>query len=132
VHLSIVGAKLWPRLVVVALFGLAVLHLWQSLAATGQAPARPAPWSPRTWLSQNRNVILCFALYALFLIALPWLGMLLGGTLFVFATLTAVGRRDARSHLIHALVAVASIGLMWSIFTFTLGVVLPEGVILPR
>jgi hypothetical protein len=131
VALSIIGAKLWPRVVVVALFALSVIYLYQSLRA-GPPAAAAAPWSFGAWLARNRNVIACFALYAVFLLTLPWLGMLLGGTLFVFVTLAAIGHNDRRSHLIHAVIAVVSIGLMWSMFTFALGVVLPEGVILPR
>jgi putative tricarboxylic transport membrane protein len=130
VHLSIVGAKLWPRVVVAALFGLAAVYLYQSLRAG--AGNRETPWSLKAWLGENRNVIACFALYGLFLLTLPWLGMLLGGSLFVFATLAVIGHNDLKSHLIHAAIAVVSIGLMWSVFTFALGVVLPQGEILPR
>jgi len=130
VYLSIIGAKLWPRVVVAALFVLSAMFLVQALRAG--APPRKAPWSLKEWLARNRNVIVCFALYALFLLSLPWLGMLLGGTFFVFATLAAIGHNDAKSYLIHAVIAVVAIGLMWSVFTFALGVVLPQGEILPR
>lgn len=130
VHLAIIGSKLWPRVVVAALFALSALFLVQSLRAG--APPRETPWSLRDWLRRNRNVIACFALYALFLLSLPWLGMLLGGVFFVFATLTAIGHNDPRSHVVHAVIAVVAIGLMWSVFTFALGVVLPQGEILPR
>ena len=130
VHLSIIGAKLWPRVVVAVMGMLAALYLYQSVRA-GATP-RETPWSLKAWLHENRNVIACFALYGLFLVTLPWLGMLLGGILFVFATLAAIGHNDLKSHLVHAAIAVVSIGLMWSVFTFALGVVLPEGVILPR
>ncbi|MDH3315383.1 MAG: tripartite tricarboxylate transporter TctB family protein [Gammaproteobacteria bacterium] len=130
VHLAIIGAKLWPRLVVIVLFFLSTLYFIQSIRAT-----RPPPGAPLTlkgWIIDNRNVIGCFATYALFLLTLPYLGMLLGGSLFVFATLTLIGRRDLRSHLIHAVVAVVTIGGMWAMFRFGLGVILPEGEILPR
>ncbi len=130
VHLAIIGSKLWPRVVVATLFALSSLFLVQALRA-GPDPD-PTPWSLKPWLKRNRNVITCFALYGLFLLSLDWLGMLLGGILFVFATLTAIGRHDARSHVVHAVIAVVSIGLMWLIFTHALGVVLPEGEILPR
>lgn len=127
--LAIVGAKLWPRAIMAALGVLSALYLAQSIRkeaapSTGQGA--------KAWAAANRNVIACFALYALFLASLPWLGMLLGGVGFVFATLTVLGHRDMKSHLVHLAVAVVSVGLMWSIFTFALGVVLPEGEILPR
>ncbi len=56
--------------------------------------------------------------------------MLLAGIAFVFLTLTAVGTRDPRSLALHVAVAVGAVGLMWGIFTFALGVILPEGEIL--
>lgn len=130
VHLAIIGSKLWPRLVVSALFVLSAAYLVQSLRQHREP--RIEAWSFKQWLGNNRNVIGCFALYALFLLSLPYLGMLLGGALFVFATLTFLGRHDLRSHLWHALIAVAAVGLMWAVFTYALGVILPEGEILPR
>ncbi len=128
-HMTIIGAKLWPRIVLAALFILSLMYLVQSLRAPKTADV---PFDLKDWLRANRNVISSFALYALFLITLPYLGMLLGGTLFVFATLTVLGHRDLRSHLVHLAIAVVSMGSMWAIFTFGLGVILPEGEILPR
>lgn len=130
VHLAIIGAKLWPRIVVIVLFFLSAIYFIQSVRATRPPPS--APFSLKGWLVENRNVIGCFAIYGLFLLTLPYLGMLLGGSLFVFATLTFIGRRDLRGHLIHALVAIVTIGGMWAMFRFGLGVILPEGEILPR
>ena len=130
VHLAIIGSKLWPRVVVVVLFALSSVYLIQALRQ--QRPARAEPWSFSQWLSANRNVIGCFALYALFLLTLPYFGMLLGGALFVFLTLTFLGRHDLRSHLWHIVIAIAAVGLMWVVFTYALGVILPEGEILPR
>ncbi len=127
--LAIVGAKLWPRAIMIALGVLSALYLIQSIR---KDTVPSASRGTKAWVAENRNVVACFALYALFLAVLPWLGMLLGGIAFVFATLTVLGHRDVKSHLVHLAVAVVSVGLMWSIFTFALGVVLPEGEILPR
>jgi len=57
--------------------------------------------------------------------------MHLAGALFVFLALTALGRPSPKLIAIHAAVAVASIGIMWSVFTFGLRVILPQGEILP-
>lgn len=127
--LAIIGAKLWPRAIMLALGVLSVAYLVQSIRK-GTPPS--SGQGAKAWIAENRNVIACFALYGIFLAGLPWLGMLLGGVAFVFATLTVLGHRDLKSHLVHLAVAVLSVGLMWSIFTFALGVVLPEGEILPR
>ena len=130
VHLAIIGSKLWPRVVVVAMFILASAYLVQSLRLP--RTQRGQPWSLAQWLRDNRNVVGSFVLYAVFLLTLPYLGMLLGGTLFVFATLTFLGRRTWLNHAIHIAIALVSVGLMWWVFTHALGVVLPEGEILPR
>jgi hypothetical protein len=130
-NLSIVGAKLWPRVVLVALFALSAVYLLQSLHTAPVMEAEPVTGGSG-WFARNRNVIGCFVLYALFLLSLPYLGMLLAGIAFVFATLTLIGRRDLRSHLLHAAIAVVCIGLVWAVFRYALGVILPEGEILPR
>lgn len=130
VNLAIIGAKLWPRIVVIVLFLLSSIYLVQSLRAT--RPPADEPFSFKRWMLVNRNVIGCFAIYGLFLVTLPYLGMLLGGSMFVFLTLTLIGRRNLRSHLTHAAVAVITIGGMWAVFRFGLGVILPEGELLPR
>lgn len=130
---AIIGAKIWPRIVTVLLGVLAFIFLVQNL----RAPAKVAgpddtPWQLGPWLAENRNVIALFVLYGLFLLSLKWLGMLLGGILFVFVTLTFLGERSMRDHAINAAVAIITIGSMWAIFTFLLGVILPQGEILPR
>lgn len=130
VHLAIVGAKLWPRVVVIVLFFLSSIYFIQSIRS--RRPPEEAAFSVKGWLAKNRNVIGCFAIYGLFLLTLPYLGMLLGGSLFVFATLALIGRRDLRGHLVHAAIAVITIGGMWAVFRFGLGVILPEGELLPR
>jgi hypothetical protein len=130
-NLSIIGAGLWPRVVLVALSVLSFVYLLQSLRAGSPMQVDTAQ-DNSGWLTRNRNVIGCFILYALFLLSLPYLGMLLAGIAFVFATLTLIGRRDLRSHLLHAAIAVVCIGLVWAVFRYALGVILPEGEILPR
>ncbi len=130
---AIIGSKIWPRLVTVFLGGLSVIYLVQSLRAPAAAPATDkAAWNFTAWLKFNRNVIGCFALYGAFLFLLQWLGMLLGGMLFVFSTLCFLGPNTARSHLVNAAVSIVAIGCMWAVFKFGLGVILPEGEILPR
>jgi len=127
--LAIVKSRTWPRIVLCLLFIFAGVYLFQSLKKiSGTQPRRQGGFKQR--VLANRNVFWCFGLFALFLLSLPWLGMLIGGGLFVFATLTAMGRNEPRSHLINGLVAVLSMGLMWGLFTFGLNVMLPQGEIL--
>ncbi|MCH8240165.1 MAG: hypothetical protein IIB62_08985, partial [Proteobacteria bacterium] len=77
------------------------------------------------------NVIWCFALFLGYLLALPVLGMLLSGILFVFLLLGFMGGWAPRDLIMHAAVAVLAIGSVWSLFTFALGVLLPPGMIIP-
>ena len=67
-----------------------------------------------------------------FVATLPVLGMLIGGFLFVFLALSALGpaRLAVRPLAIHGAIAALAVGLMWAIFTFGLRVILPEGELL--
>ena len=71
-----------------------------------------------------------FALFLVYLLTLPVLGMLLGGTAFVFLLLCALGGWHSRALAVHAIIAVVAVGGMWSLFTYGLGVILPQGEIL--
>ena len=127
-----IGAEVWPRLVLALLTALTLVYLAQSLArgARRGREGDGAPGPPRgLWAKvlYYRNPIWCFALFGAFLVTLPWLGMLLGGVLFVYAMLTVLGPRDPRAHAVHALIAVVAVGGMWAVFTFGLRVILPEG-----
>ena len=66
-----------------------------------------------------------------FLVTLPLLGMLLGGVLFVFFTLTLLGPREVRAVPRHAAISLGAVGVMWAVFTFALRVFLPAGEVLP-
>lgn len=119
-----VSPRAWPRFVLVLLFGLSALYLWQSLRAPREAAAARGV---RAWASANRNALWCYALFLAFLLTLPYLGMLVGGTVFTYAVQTAIGARDLRSQAKHALIAVVAVGLMWALFNFALDVLLPTG-----
>ncbi|MDJ0896653.1 MAG: tripartite tricarboxylate transporter TctB family protein, partial [Alphaproteobacteria bacterium] len=96
---------------------------------TAEAEAKTKP-GLLGWLDRYRNALICYALFLAFLLSLPVLGMLIGGALFVFATLSALGAPSLRLVPMHLAVAVGSVGVMWAIFTFGLRVFLPEGMIL--
>ena len=118
----------WPRVILAALTLLSFVYLVQSLrgAPPGEAPGDESAAQPPTrrgW----RNVFWCFGLFLAYLLTLPWLGMLVGGTLFVFALLTVLGGLSPRLLLLHAAIAVFSVGGIWLLFTRALGVFLPAG-----
>jgi len=124
VPFSQVGSEVWPRFVLLLMAVLSVVYLFKSLSEP-----RPAsePFSLRSWLKAYRNPIICFVMFFIFLLALPYLGMLLAGILFVFITQTLIGGASPRRLVTHALVSVLAVGGMWSIFTYALRVILPGG-----
>ncbi len=127
------GSAVWPRAVLVVLTLFTLVYLVRSLASGTPPPAledAPAESGLRGWLSHYRNVLVCFTLFGVFLLTLPYLGMLIGGVLFVFASLTLLGPRRPRRVLLHGIIALAAVGGMWLIFTFGLKVLLPPGELL--
>ncbi|MEZ5935461.1 MAG: tripartite tricarboxylate transporter TctB family protein [Alphaproteobacteria bacterium] len=136
----------WPRAVVAALGVLSFLYLLQSLRAGAGTPAgaglpertgedgvsEKGASSAGGFFYHWRNVIWCFLLFFLYLLTMPWLGMLIGGTAFAFLLMTALGGHAPRQLALHAAVSIICIGGMWALFTFELRVPLPPGQILPR
>jgi len=121
----------WPRAIVGVLTFLSLIYLVQSIRrGVPVEPAEPAETTPRgfgEWIAHWRNVFWVFALFLAYLLALPWLGMLVGGMAFVFLLLNALGGWSPGKLALHAVLAGVSVGGMWSIFTFGLGVLLPRG-----
>ena len=125
----------WPRVILAVLALLSAIYLIQSLRQ-GPAPKdeyieddQGAPAAPGLlgWLAHWRNPIWCFALFFVYLLTLPILGSLIGGVLFVFTLMGVLGGWGARQLAWHAALALITVGGMWSIFTYGLGVILPPG-----
>ena len=118
----------WPRIIVGVMTVLTVIFLVQSLRAGPNEPP-DAPREPiggiAGFFGYWRNVLWCFVLFGAYLLAIPYAGILLGGTAFVFALLTALG--GTRNVLLHVVIAAVTVGGMWTIFTFALKVILPRG-----
>lgn len=125
VPFSIMGSEVWPRVILIALFILLLIYLFKSLITPPKNVTEKR--SLKVWLEMYRNPVLCFGMFFLFLLALPYVGILIGGILFVFITQTLIGSRDKRSLILHALVSVGAVGGMWAVFRFGLGVVMPTG-----
>lgn len=129
----------WPQVILGVLLVLGLIYLWQSIVKGelgsaslegGKGDNRPQKdYGPGLvgWLRKYRNPIACFALYLAFLLSLPWLGTLVGGILLVFLLLNVLGGWQAKQMALHAAIAIVSIGAMWSLFTYALEVILPQG-----
>ena len=116
----------WPQIILVALSILSLIYLVQSLRR-GAPPGDTTPVSIKGVLEKYHNPLWCYGLFLLFLLTLDYLGMLIGGVLFVFCLLTAIGEVTKRNLIIHALIAIIMIGAMWALFTYALGVIFPQG-----
>lgn len=124
-----VGSEVWPRAILVAQGVLCILYLANALR--GRYPTDHARGGGIAgWFSTYRNAMICFAMYGLFLFTLPYLGMLIGSTLFVFLVFNFLGGWGVRRMAVHGAIAVVAMGAMWAIFTFGLRVILPEGEVL--
>lgn len=123
---TVVGAEVWPRVILGPMFILSVAMLVKALR-DGDPSDKQTFGSFAAWFGYYQNPIVCFGLFFLFLLSLRPLGMLVAGTLFTFAMQSFLGYRTPRHFLMYAVVAFASVGGMWAIFTFGLGVQLPRG-----
>ncbi len=121
---GVLSPAVWPRVIVGVMTVLGVIFLVQSLRAGPDAP-REGFGGAAGFYGYWRNVIWCFVLFGAYLIAIPYVGILLGGMAFVFLLLTALG--GVRNTVLHIVIALATVGGMWAVFTFALRVILPRG-----
>ncbi len=126
---GILTPSAWPRIVLVALSILSLIYLVQSLRR-GAPEEAAEPFSLKGVIAKYRNPLWCYGLFLLFLLTLDYLGMLIGGVLFVFCLLTAIGEVSKRNVIVHALIAIVMVGAMWALFTYALGVIFPQGEII--
>ena len=114
---------LWPRLILTVFTILVLIYLTQSILK--QEPKSDARGRFIGWLKHYQNPLLCYLCFFIFLLILPYLGMLITGVIFVFVLTTILGGRSQKDLIINAAVALFSVGGMWLIFTKLLGVILP-------
>jgi len=121
----------WPRVILSALTLLSFIYLIQSIKAGPDETVEDPNRKPGLmgFLSYWQNPIICFIMFFLFLLTMPILGMLIGGISFVFLLMCLLGGWAPKQMLTHAIIAAGAVGAMWSLFTFGLEVMLPEGVI---
>ena len=122
---GVLSPAAWPRVIVGVLAFLSLIYLIQSLRQGPDAQNPDAPKGAAQFLAYWRNVIWCFVLFGVYLLVVPYLGMLIGGAAFVFCLLSALG--GFRNWILHLLIAGIAVGGMWLLFTHGLGVILPRG-----
>ena len=122
---GVLSPATWPRLIIFILGLLSLIYFIQSM----RVPPIKASITDRQTLpaffSYWRNVFYVFIIFGLYLLVLPYVGMLIGNMLFSFILLTALG--GWRPIMLHACVALMASGGMWLLFTYVLEVFLPRG-----
>jgi hypothetical protein len=122
-----IGPAFYPRVVLVVFLLLSLFLLIEGL----RAPGRARPWDVKTWFVRYRVILACFALFGLYVLAMPLLGYLLSTAFFTAAMQWLLGRRGFRP--LPAVLAVAvgtSLGT-YAVFQLYLHVLLPRGTLFP-
>ena len=119
------SSALWPRIILTPLIFLLLIYLGRSLMQTKTEDTGRG--GLKAWFLHYRNPIYCYLMFFIFLLTLPYFGMLIGGILFVFFMLSILGGFSPRLLILHGVIATISVGAMWSLFVFALGVILPRG-----
>ena len=129
---GVLSPATWPRVIIAILIVLTLIYLVQSIrrGVPEAPPEKDGPKSIAGFVAYWRNVFWVFALFLVYLLSLPYLGMLLGGLAFVFLLLNALGGWQPKQLVLHGIIALITVGGMWSLFTFGLRVILPPGEIL--
>jgi hypothetical protein len=129
---GVLSPATWPRVIIAILIVLTLIYLVQSIRrrVPDAPPEADGPWSIAEFVAYWRNVFWVFALFLVYLLSMPYLGMLIGGLAFVFLLLNALGGWQPKQLVLHGIIALVTVGGMWSLFTFGLRVILPPGEIL--
>lgn len=126
-----ISARLWPRITLALLLGIVLLYFLQSVVQSRKPSGiRVEELGALMVWRRHGNALLTFALFFVFLLLLPVLGMLLDGIAFVFVLQAALGETGVRATVRHALIAIVTVGAMWALFTYWLGVIMPTGMII--
>ena len=122
---GVLSPAAWPRLIIIIIGVLSVLYFVQSLRMAKTDTSSTQKKNLVEFMDYWRNVFSVFIIFAAYLVALPFLGMLIGNIAFSFVLLSVLG--GWRPFVMHGLVAIGTSGGMWLLFTYALEVFLPRG-----
>lgn len=120
-------ASFWPTVILCLLSVMCLVMLIKSVVYKTDNNLDAIDENTSNIFLKFKNALICFFMFVLFLTFLDYLGMLIGGILFVFGLLTLLGGSSPKKLFNHFIISIITIGIMWSIFTFGLKVILPEG-----
>ena len=123
-------ASFWPTVILCLLSVMCLVMLIKSVVYKTDNNLDAIEENTSKIFFKFKNALICFFMFVLFLTFLDYLGMLIGGILFVFGLLTLLGGTSPKKLFNHFIISIITIGIMWSIFTFGLKVILPEGELL--
>jgi putative tricarboxylic transport membrane protein len=123
-------ASFWPTVILCLLSVMCLVMLIKSVVYKTDNNLDAIDENTTNIFFKFKNALICFFMFVLFLTFLDYLGMLIGGILFVFGLLTLLGGSSPKKLFNHFIISIITIGIMWSIFTFGLKVILPEGELL--
>lgn len=123
-------ASFWPTVILCLLSVMCLVMLIKSVVYKTDNNLDAIDENTTNIFFKFKNALICFFMFVLFLTFLDYLGMLIGGILFVFGLLTLLGGASPKKLFNHFIISIITIGIMWSIFTFGLKVILPEGELL--
>jgi len=123
-------ASFWPTVILCLLSVMCLVMLIKSVVYKTDNNLDAIDQNTSNIFFKFKNALICFFMFVLFLTFLDYLGMLIGGILFVFGLLTLLGGSSPKKLFNHFIISIITIGIMWSIFTFGLKVILPEGELL--
>ena len=123
-------ASFWPTVILCLLSVMCLVMLIKSVVYKTENNLDAIDENTSNIFFKFKNALICFFMFVLFLTFLDYLGMLIGGILFVFGLLTLLGGSSPKKLFNHFIISIITIGIMWSIFTFGLKVILPEGELL--
>jgi len=123
-------ASFWPTVILCLLSVMCLVMLIKSVVYNTDNNLHAIDENTTNIFFKFKNALICFFMFVLFLTFLDYLGMLIGGILFFFGLLTLLGGSSPKKLFNHFIISIITIGIMWSIFTFGLKVILPEGELL--
>ncbi|WP_417604936.1 tripartite tricarboxylate transporter TctB family protein [Primorskyibacter flagellatus] len=121
------GAEIWPQIVIGIIGVLALVMILNGWRKRNYPDAAAAHGMGGKLGGRDVIALGVFASFGFFVYAVPLIGTPLAGFVMVMAILSFIGEPRPRMIMIHTVIALASVGLMWIIFTNVLKVIMPTG-----
>jgi Tripartite tricarboxylate transporter TctB family len=119
-----VSPALWTSVSVAVFSGLCLLYFVRSAIRFRAGRLAQVEELPAYWFVNPSISVLCFVL---FLLSIPYVGMRVASFGFVWVLLILTGERTPRSFLLDTAIAVGFTGLLFFLFSYVFGIVLPTG-----